>query len=147
MALGHPGVSELSALPRATSGHTRLGKCSIVCVQACLQVLGGAGGQAGRRASEQGPELELGPPWATSAKQLQDFLISPRPANLLSSFAPCWGDTSPLASPECLHPTISSSTPRGHFHPSPTSPEGISPVKGTDCNFFFFPFRTIQILT
>lgn len=119
----------------------RWASANIMCIQAGLQVLGGAGGRAGRRAgaTSMASPGGQGPTLATSAKQLK---ASPSLQDQLSC--------SPSASPaEEATPTQhfqNASTPPfppqgsspclGHFHLSPTSPRGIFSVKGINFNFF-----------
>lgn len=129
VALGHLGVSEFSALPRATSGHTQMGKCYIMCVQASRQVLGRAGGQASRRGPRPWPALVAG----THAGNFCKAAGKPSPA--LQDRLNCSPATNPAgggggtppsptqAFPECLHSTVSSSglipLPRASFPPLP----------------------------
>lgn len=136
-----------------------MGKCYIMCVLAGLQVLGGAGWRAGRQAGgrrmgtrsmaspgDQGPHT-----LATSAKQPKAFPNSPRAAKLLP--LPC-----PLLKGypvPPLPPRISRKPPPHHVLLWARRPFALGVIstplqpvlEEIDCNFFFFPFQTIQILT
>lgn len=135
------GESQFSTIPTATSGHTQIGKCYIMCVQAGLQVLCGAGGQAGEQARATSTASSAGqdpPIWAISAKQLKAFLVSPRPAKQLPFPTTCW-ETPYLCfqnAPTPPSPPLGSALWQWLLAPSPSSPRGMSPAKGTDCNFF-----------
>lgn len=109
---------------------------------------GQAGEQAGGGGHVHGPPWWLGPTRVTSAKQLKAFPGSPRPATLLLSHKPYWGGgrAPPLHAYQHFQNASTSPfpPPLGSFpclgvisNPIPTSPGGTSPVKGTDCNFFF----------
>lgn len=131
-----------------------MGKCYIMCVRAGLQVLGGAGWRAGEwmRTRSMASPGDQGPhTLATSAKQPKAFPLSPRVAKLLP--LPC----PPAEGAPCLPlpPRISGKPPPHHFLLWAHCPFALGVIstplqpvlEEADCNLFFFPFKTIQILT
>lgn len=119
----------------------RWASANIMCIQAGLQVLGGAGGRAGRRAgaTSMASPGGQGPTLATSAKQLKASPFSPRPAKLLPFLIPAEEETPTQHFQNASTPPFppqGSSPCLDHFHLSPTSPRGISSVKGINFNFF-----------